>query len=528
MVYTNMGLSRREEPAKKTDCRNAGNRDMKQTVEKKEQRKAPPSRAQQKKAVKRKKGLVIAIIALIYLVIVAAAAVIIDDRHIEITLFGDEDMLAEAGVPFDDPGAEAFMTGNLFGRTKEPVELRVESGVDTARLGDYTVKYSASGFGRSAESYRRVHVRDTMAPVITLKHEEDYLASWLVGYKEEGYTATDVYDGDLTDKVVRTETADAVFYSVVDSSGNESSVERVIEYGISEPLIRLTGGEEIDVGAAFTFTDPGYEAVDESGNDLTSYVQVTGEVIPYQLGSYELNYYIMNEQGQTATAKRTVNIVPQPKPETIMPERKTIYLTFDDGPGPYTDRLLDILARYGAKATFFVTNLDPDYVDCIGRAYSEGHAIGVHTLTHNYYQIYSSDQAFYDDFLAMEEIIHEQTGSYTKLFRFPGGSSNTVSRSYNSGIMTRLVKSMTDMGYVYFDWNVVSGDSLGGAKSSYEVANNVAAECPEYMASVVLQHDVKGFSVDAVESILRWGRNNGYEFAALDENCYTAHHGLAN
>ena len=94
--------------------------------------------------------------------------------------------------------------------------------------------------------------------------------------------------------------------------------------------------------------------------------------------------------------------------------------------------------------------------------------------------------------------------------------------------MSRLAKSMTDMGYVYFDWNVDSGDALGGAKSAYEVANNVAAGCSENVVSVVLQHDIKAFSVDAVESILRWGVNHGYTFKALDESSYGAHHGLAN
>ena len=332
------------------------------------------------------------------------------------------------------------------------------------------------------------------------------------GFK--GFTAVDAFDGDLTDKVVRTETGDAVYYSVVDSSGNECAVERVIEYGISEPMIRLTGGEEVDVGAACTFTDPGYEATDESGNDLTSYVQVTGEVIPWKVGSYELNYYIMNEQGETATARRTVNIVPQPMEPMVIPEEKTIYLTFDDGPGPYTGQLLDILARYGVKATFFVTGDDPDYNDLIGRAYREGHTIGVHTFSHDYYRIYSSDQAFFDDFLATEDLIYEQTGTYSRLFRFPGGSSNTVSRNYNYGIMSRLAKTFTDMGYVYFDWNVTSGDAAAG--------------CSENTVNVVLQHDIKGFSVDAVAQIINWGRNHGYTFKALDETSFTAHHEIAN
>ena len=480
------------------------------------------------KAYQRKKGAIVAAIALIYTVIVAAAAVIIYDRHVEIMLIGDEEQLAEVGESYVDPGAVAYSTGNLFGKSTRSVPVRTENGVDSAKIGDYTVKYSAAAFGRSAESYRSVHVRDTTPPLITLKHEKDYQASWLVGYKEEGYSAFDNLDGDLTDKVVRTETDGVVYYSVVDSSGNESAVERVIEYGISEPMIRLTGGEEIEIGASFTFTDPGYEATDESGNDLSSYVQVTGQVIPYELGTYKLNYHIMNEQGETATAERTVRVVPQPAVETVIPEEKTIYLTFDDGPSAYTGQLLDVLDRYGVKATFFVTNLDPDHQDMIGRAFREGHAIGVHSVSHNYGLIYQSKEAFYRDFQGMEQIIYDQTGSYTKLFRFPGGSSNTVSRNYHYGIMSELIKSMTDMGYVYFDWNVDSGDALGGAKSSYEVVNNVAAECSEHSVCVVLQHDTKGFSVDAVANIINWGRNHGYSFKPLDESCYGAHHGVSN
>lgn len=480
------------------------------------------------KAYRRKKRAVIAAITLIYLVIIAAAAVIIDDRHVEITLLGDTDQLSEVGNAYTDPGAEAYLIGNLFGKMSKPVQLRVENAVDTDRIGDYTIRYSASAFGKSAESYRTVHVRDTTPPIITLEHEKDYQASWLVGYKEEGYSAYDEYDGDLTDKVVRTETDGAVYYSVVDSSGNECAAERVIEYGISEPMIRLTGGEEIEVYAAFTFTDPGYSATDESGNDLTSYVQVSGEVIPYQLGTYKLNYTIMNERGETATAQRTVKVVPYPAAETVIPSEKTIYLTFDDGPSAYTSQLLDVLARYGVKATFFVTNLDPDYQDMIGRAFREGHSIGVHTVSHNYALVYRSKDAFFSDFRDMEEIIYNQTGSYTRLFRFPGGSSNTVSRNYSYGIMSDLVKTMTDMGYVYFDWNVDSGDALGGAKTSYDVINNVAAECSEHAVCVVLQHDTKGFSVDAVAGIINWGRNHGYSFKALDESCYGAHHGTAN
>lgn len=477
---------------------------------------------------KKKKVAVICAIVLVYLVIVAAAAIIIDDRHIELSLHGDEEIYAEVGGTLLDPGAEAHFSGNLFGLSAREIPVTVKGDVNLRKIGDYTLFYSVVSGSKSAQCSRIVHVRDTTPPEIDLKHEEGYLASWLVGYNEEGFTATDNYDGDITDRVVRTEIDDVIYYSVVDSSGNSTTVERKVEYGISEPMIRLVGGEEVNIGASFRYEDPGYEAIDESGNDLSSYVQVAGEVIPYKVGSYQLTYSITNEQGETAIAYRTVNIIPQLTEATVVPTEKTIYLTFDDGPSEYTDRLLDVLARYKAKATFFVTCCDPDYFDCVGRAFREGHSIGVHSKTHEYSIVYANEQAFFNDFLAVEDMIFEQTGEYTKLFRFPGGSSNTVSRNYNYGIMSRLAKYMTDMGYVYFDWNVDSGDALGGARNAYTVANNVADGCSENVVNVVLQHDSKGFSVEAVETILRWGRNNGYTFKALDESCYQAHQPIAN
>lgn len=81
-----------------------------------------------------------------------------------------------------------------------------------------------------------------------------------------------------------------------------------------------------------------------------------------------------------------------------------------------------MLARYGVKATFFVTALNSDYEDMIGRAYNEGHSIAVHTYSHDYRKIYASEEAFFEDFNAMEDVIYRQTGQYTKLCRFPGGA----------------------------------------------------------------------------------------------------------
>ena len=122
-------------------------------------------------------------------------------------------------------------------------------------------------------------------------------------------------------------------------------------------------------------------------------------------------------------------------------------------------------------------------------------------------------------------MIYRQTGTYTRLCRFPGGSSNTVSR-FNPGVMSRLAETMTDMGYYYFDWNVSSGDA-GGTTDTDQVYWNVRDGCV-YNVNVVLQHDIKDFSVAAVERIIVWGLNNGYQFLPLDESSYGAHHGVNN
>ena len=188
-----------------------------------------------------------------------------------------------------------------------------------------------------------------------------------------------------------------------------------------------------------------------------------------------------------------------------------------------------VLARYGVKATFFVTALNSDYEDMIGRAYNEGHSIAVHTYSHDYRKIYASEEAFFEDFNAIEDVIYRQTGQYTKLCRFPGGSSNTVSQ-FNPGVMSRLVDIMNNMGYKYFDWNVDSDDA-GHTKTTNGIYTNVTEGCyaaAGYGYCLVLQHDVKDYSVAAIESIINWGLNNGYTFAALDMTSPTAHHGISN
>lgn len=194
---------------------------------------------------------------------------------------------------------------------------------------------------------------------------------------------------------------------------------------------------------------------------------------------------------------------------------KVIYLTFDDGPNRHTERLLGYLAEYDVKATFFVTNQNSNYKYLLKKIVDEGHAIGVHSYSHSW-SIYSSTEKFMADFNKMHKLILDETGVDAKIFRFPGGTNNTVSKNYSKGVMSSLASSMTKAGYVYFDWNVDCGDTSGYSAS--KIAQTTINQISSRKTSVVLMHDLKKNTVDAIKTILEYGVSNGYEFKVLDEN----------
>jgi len=470
--------------------------------------------------------LVILAILLVYVAAVVAAVLAVDQRHVRFYMTGPEQIELKYGEVYKEPGVYAVTSGKLFGDSQRRLEVKTSSDLDISRLGTYTINYTARWLFTDYSTKRQVTVVDKESPVLELQYVEGYEPTWFTGYEEEGFKATDNYDGDLSDKVQIEQLENSRIYTVTDSSGNSTTVIRDNIFAYMEPKISLFGEKEMYVTASLYFNEPGYNAVDSRGNDLTEHVRIEGEFCPYRAGTYIRSYSITNPLGETVTEYRTIHVQPVQNPDVVIPGSSTIYLTFDDGPGPYTGRLLDILDKYNVPATFFVTGADSRYFDQIGRAYREGHSIGVHTYSHNYYEIYSSEEAFFQDFNAVQDLINQQTGSYTQLSRFPGGSSNTVS-SFNPGIMSRLSGALTDLGIRYFDWNVSSGDA-GGTTVTSEVVDNIIAGCSSQKVSVVLQHDIKDYSVDAVEQVIVWGLNNGYSFAALDMTSPDAHHGINN
>lgn len=286
-------------------------------------------------------------------------------------------------------------------------------------------------------------------------------------------------------------------------------------YDDTPPFLELKGGETITIGVGTEFDDPGVEAYDY-WSEMS--LAVEGEIDTKQVGEYALKYIATDANGNRAELMRTVKVI-----EPV----GRIYLTFDDGPGNDTGALLDVLKKYGVRATFFVTGYGDDGL--IRREYDEGHAVGLHTLSHVYANIYASVDNYLADLDAVQERVQRITGELSKLLRFPGGSSNLISARYDGGtkIMSRLAELVTEHGLTYFDWNVDSGDA-GGASTTDEIYDNVVKALKVGGDSVVLQHDIKAHSVAAVEKIVQYGLENGYVFDRLSPTTYTAHHGINN
>lgn len=478
-----------------------------------------------KEFFKKNKKLVIAVtgivVTLLFLIILFLSLF-----NININLNGSPKETIEYGDTYTEQGATAAF--NTPASKNVPLNVTIKGSVDSSKLGTYHIHYKAKKGIFSVQKSREVKIVDTKAPIIELNKIDGYYPKTGETYQEEGFTATDNYDGDITSKIKRTEDKNVITYTVSDSSGNKTSVQRTIEYndGIA-PTITLNGDSDITIKAGTRFEDLGCTAKDSHGNDISDSVSVSDNISTYRAGTYTITYSVTDKFGNETSIDRTVTVEAVKQTATTSSGNKVVYLTFDDGPGAHTQQLLDILDKYNVKVTFFVTNVNSGYENMIAKEAAAGHTVAIHSASHDYKKIYSSVDAYFADLNEMSDIIYAQTGQRPKLIRFPGGSSNTVSLKYCSGIMTTLTKAVTDQGYKYFDWNVSSGDA-GGTTSTEEVYQNVVNGMKSHNVSVVLQHDIKGFSVNAVERIIQWGLANGYTFLPLTTSTEDVHHGVNN
>ena len=178
-----------------------------------------------------------------------------------------------------------------------------------------------------------------------------------------------------------------------------------------------------------------------------------------------------------------------------------VYLTFDDGPSIYTDEILDILDRYHVKATFFVVGKDGSEAEAaLQRIVEDGHTLGMHSYSHKYKELYESLDSFTEDFARIRDDIYQATGVESVYYRFPGGSSNTVSNID----MHEFIDYLDSQGVEYFDWNVSSGDGGSRNLSIDTLLENCTEDIDTRDTSIILLHDSaeKPTTVEALPDII--------------------------
>lgn len=209
--------------------------------------------------------------------------------------------------------------------------------------------------------------------------------------------------------------------------------------------------------------------------------------------------------------------------ELPAPPEKWVCLTFDDGPSKTTPDVLAALNAAGVKATFFVvaTGYNEKYLPLIAEAAAAGHQIAFHSASHEYSDIYQSPDAYWEDIALLQERISPYIlTDGIHYLRFPGGSTNTVSRRYGGkGIMSELKAQAEEKGYMYVDWNVCAEDAVGGKPSANTIYRNVVRETGEQTQCIVLMHDsaTTRTTAEALPDIIQWYKDQGFAFCTVEQ-----------
>lgn len=178
-----------------------------------------------------------------------------------------------------------------------------------------------------------------------------------------------------------------------------------------------------------------------------------------------------------------------------------VYLTFDDGPSKYTEDILDILDAYDVKATFFVLGKESDYsIRMLQEIAKRGHTIGMHSYSHRYAEIYSSVEDFSADFYQIYSYILDNTGIQSVYYRFPGGSSNTISDID----MQVFADFLAEQEVEFYDWNVSSGDGGRVLLDVDTLVRNSTESISRHGTSIILMHDAasRPTTVEALPQII--------------------------
>lgn len=204
-------------------------------------------------------------------------------------------------------------------------------------------------------------------------------------------------------------------------------------------------------------------------------------------------------------------------------EEKHAYLTFDDGPSDNTDKILTILKEKGAKATFFVVGkTDEKSKARYKRILQEGHSLGMHSYSHDYDYIYGSLEHYKEDLMKLQDYLYEVTGERIRIYRFPGGSSNHVSKIP----IQSCINFLDQKGIVYYDWNASSEDAVSIGTSCSKLNQNILKDALLYHDTVILMHDLHECSttVEGLGALIDKLQKEGYSLNSITQDTIPVQH----
>lgn len=213
---------------------------------------------------------------------------------------------------------------------------------------------------------------------------------------------------------------------------------------------------------------------------------------------------------------------------TRIDDKKYVFLTFDDGPSPNTEKVLDTLKEKGVHATFFILGENLAKNDTVKallkRSISEGNAIGNHTYTHDMKILYPGNSVNVDTYMAeynktnalMKSVLGDDFD--TKLIRMPGGENSR--EYYHDPNLKAFDATLAADNIVNIDWNVENGDAEGKNYSVDQLYNNAIKESQGKNQIVILMHDTygKGKTAEMLPRLIDYYKNNGYEFKTIKSN----------
>lgn len=407
-------------------------------------------------------------------------------------------------------------------------DIKIDSSqVNTKKLGKYTITYKLG----KKDYQLPVRVVDTVAPEYKVKDLDIDLG---MEVKVEDFIS-DIKDATKTKSYFKKnynfnkEGKQNITVVVEDEAGNKTKKEATISIvkdtekptidGLNALTVKL--GNKTNYLAGLTIKD---------NRDSKPKVEVdSSQVNLDKEGTYTVKYKVTDRSNNVGEYSRQVKVVKNVTPKKIgMSDEKVIYLTFDDGPSANTGKILDILDKYNAKATFFVTGNGKKYNKYIKEAHDRGHTIGLHTYSHNYNEVYKSVDAYFDDLNKIGQMVKDEIGYVPHYIRFPGGSSNTKSKHFCKGLMTTLVNEVQNRGYQYYDWN---GDTTDAAGNNRPVSALIKNGTSSHAKNInILAHDTqaKSTTVEALPKIIEYYQKLGYQFKAIDDTSFTPHHQVNN